>query len=89
RQLPVQEQLCSTHQEGVKTQEVIHTVSPSGLYPGWVNIGWKRWVRIRWKLTWRALIASCRGFRDFDDTVETAINEVIRNLGGLQPPVVV
>ncbi|MFC7459445.1 ATP-binding cassette domain-containing protein, partial [Hydrogenophaga defluvii] len=26
-------------------------VSPSGLYPGWVNIGWKRWVRIRWKST--------------------------------------
>ena len=49
--VPVQEQLRSTHQEGVQTQEVIHTVSPPRLYPGWVNIGWKRWVRIRWKST--------------------------------------
>ena len=29
-------------------------MSPPRLYPGWVNIGWKRWVRIRWKSTFFA-----------------------------------
>ena len=58
RQLPVQEQLRTTHQEGVQTQEVIHTVSPPRLYPGWVNIGWKTGVRIAWKSTNRVLPVS-------------------------------
>ncbi len=38
---------------------------------------------------WKTLISSCRGFRDFGDTVQTAINTVIKNLGGLPPPAVI
>ena len=33
-------------------------MSPAGHYPGWVNIGWKRWVRIRWKSTLGHQLAS-------------------------------
>ena len=41
----------TTTQEGDQDQEVIHNVSPQGSKYGWVNIRWKRRVRIAWKST--------------------------------------
>lgn len=38
-------------QEGVQDQEDIHNLSLHPDQRDWVNIGWKRWVRIAWKST--------------------------------------